>query len=94
MSDSIPALYYTEIVGDARNPPTILAAANFNPTALAIFGKLVVTYDFQRSVNAHLDADPYIPDGWGAQYYVNQNNLWVIPSHITSISPRPTPIQL
>jgi hypothetical protein len=39
VSDSIPALYYTEIVGDARTPPTILAAANFNPAALAIFGE-------------------------------------------------------
>ena len=39
VSDTIPALYYTEIVGDARRPPTILAAANFNPTALAIFGE-------------------------------------------------------
>ena len=39
ISDSIPALYYTEIVGDARELPTILAAANFNPAALSIFGK-------------------------------------------------------
>lgn len=59
VSDTIPALYYTEIVGDARRPPTILAAANFNPTALAVF-----------------DADPYIPGGGGAQYYVNQNNFF------------------
>ena len=46
ISDSIPALYYTEIVGDARKPPTILAAANFNPTALAIFGEVVGAYTF------------------------------------------------
>ena len=47
VSDSIPALYYTEIVGDAREPPTILAAANFNPTALAIFGKRVFASGFR-----------------------------------------------
>lgn len=46
VSDTIPALYYTEIVGDARKPPTILAAANFNPAALAIFGKPVPTFGF------------------------------------------------
>ena len=50
ISDTIPALYYTEIIGDARNPPTILAAANFNPTALAIFGKPIPGVGFQRSV--------------------------------------------
>jgi len=38
ISDSIPLYYYTEVVGDARNPPTILAAANYNPSASAIFG--------------------------------------------------------
>jgi len=41
VTDSIPLYYYTEVIGDARKPPTILAAANFNPTALAILGKLL-----------------------------------------------------
>lgn len=27
-----------------------------------------------------LDADPYIPGGNGAQFYVNQNNLYVPPA--------------
>jgi len=40
VNDSIPLYYYTEVIGDARKPPTILAAANFNPAALAIFGEL------------------------------------------------------
>jgi glucan 1,3-beta-glucosidase len=39
VTDSIPLYYYTEVIGDARKPPTILAAANFNPAALAIFGE-------------------------------------------------------
>ena len=39
VTDSIPLYYYTEIIGDAREPPTILAAADFNPDAPAIFGK-------------------------------------------------------
>ncbi|KAF9648249.1 exo-beta-1,3-glucanase [Thelephora ganbajun] len=37
VTDSIPLYYYTEVIGDARKPPTILAAASFNPAALAIF---------------------------------------------------------
>ena len=40
VTDSIPLYYYTEVIGDARKPPTILAAASFNTTALAIFGEL------------------------------------------------------
>ena len=40
VTDSIPLYYYTEVIGDARKPPTILAATNFNSTSLAIFGKL------------------------------------------------------
>jgi hypothetical protein len=40
VTDSIPLYYYTEVIGDARNPPTILAAENFNQSALAIFGGL------------------------------------------------------
>ena len=40
VTDSIPLYYYTEVIGDARKPPTILAAANFNPAAPAIFGEL------------------------------------------------------
>jgi hypothetical protein len=39
VTDSIPLYYYTEVIGDAREPPTILAAASFNPAALAIFGE-------------------------------------------------------
>lgn len=44
VSDVIPLYYYTELVGDARNPPTILAAANFNPSAAAIFGSIPVSH--------------------------------------------------
>ena len=40
VTDSIPLYYYTEVIGDARKPPTILAAASFNSSALAIFGEL------------------------------------------------------
>ncbi|KAI0687135.1 exo-beta-1,3-glucanase [Cytidiella melzeri] len=57
VSSPIIALYLTQIIGDARRPPTILASRSF--TGLAV-----------------IDANPYIPDGWGAQYYVNQNNFF------------------
>lgn len=57
VSTPIIALYYTQLIGDARKPPTLLASANFNGMAV-------------------IDADPYIPGGGGAQYYVNQNNFF------------------
>ncbi|KAI0341762.1 exo-beta-1,3-glucanase [Trametopsis cervina] len=57
VSTPIIALYLTQIIGDARKLPTILAAPKFSGLAV-------------------IDADPYIPNGWGAQYYVNQNNFF------------------
>jgi glucan 1,3-beta-glucosidase len=39
VKDTIPLYYYTEVIGDARKPPTILAAADFRMNALGIFGK-------------------------------------------------------
>lgn len=49
--------YYSQLIGDALNMPTILGAANFQGLAM-------------------LDADPYIPGGYGAQWYTNQNNFF------------------
>ncbi|KAH9901618.1 exo-beta-1,3-glucanase [Cubamyces lactineus] len=57
VSQPLIAYYYTQLIGDARNPPTLLADASF--TGMAV-----------------IDADPYIPNGNGAQWYVNQNNFF------------------
>ncbi|KAF7311541.1 hypothetical protein MKEN_01056500 [Mycena kentingensis (nom. inval.)] len=57
VSEPIVACYYTQLIGDPKNPPTLLAAANF--TGMAV-----------------IDADPYIPDGNGTQFYINQNNFF------------------
>ncbi|CAE6477166.1 unnamed protein product [Rhizoctonia solani] len=57
ISSPIIPYYYTSMVGDAKNPPTLLAAASF--TGIAV-----------------IDADPYIPGGGGAQWWVNQNNFF------------------
>ncbi|KAI0724043.1 exo-beta-1,3-glucanase [Cerioporus squamosus] len=57
VSSPIIAYYYTQLIGDARTPPTLLADASF--TGMAV-----------------IDADPYIPGGGGAQWYVNQNNFF------------------
>ncbi|KAI0332110.1 exo-beta-1,3-glucanase [Cubamyces sp. BRFM 1775] len=57
VSTPLIAYYYTQLIGDARNPPTLLADASF--TGMAV-----------------IDADPYIPNGNGAQWYVNQNNFF------------------
>ncbi|KAJ7722998.1 exo-beta-1,3-glucanase [Mycena maculata] len=57
VSRPIIPYYYTQLIGDAKSPPTLLAAANF--TGIAV-----------------IDADPYIPGGYGAQWYMNQNNFF------------------
>lgn len=57
ISTPIITLYYTQLIGDAKTPPTLLATASFEGMAV-------------------IDADPYIPGGGGAQYYVNQNNFF------------------
>ncbi|KAJ3492335.1 hypothetical protein NLI96_g51 [Meripilus lineatus] len=57
VSAPIIAYYYTQLIGDARKPPILLAALNFVGMAV-------------------IDADPYIPGGNGAQWYINQNNFF------------------
>lgn len=57
VSAPIIAYYYSQLIGDAKTPPTLLAASNFSGMAV-------------------IDADPYIPNGGGAQYYVNQDNFF------------------
>ncbi|EMD38344.1 glycoside hydrolase family 55 protein [Gelatoporia subvermispora B] len=57
VSTPINTYYYTQIIGDARTPPTLKASAGF--TGMAV-----------------IDADPYIPNGGGAQWFTNQNNFF------------------
>nr|BAE20245.1 exo-beta-1,3-glucanase [Lentinula edodes]BAE44303.1 exo-beta-1,3-glucanase [Lentinula edodes] len=57
VSSPIIAYYYTQLIGDARVPPTLLASPSFAGMAV-------------------IDADPYIPNGGGAQWYTNQNNFF------------------
>ncbi|TFK67132.1 exo-beta-1,3-glucanase [Pluteus cervinus] len=57
VSKPIIPYYYTQLIGDARTPPTLLASPGFDGMAI-------------------IDADPYIPGGGGAQYWVNQNNFF------------------
>lgn len=57
VSKPIQMFYYTQMVGDATNPPTLLASSDFA-------GMSVV------------DADPYIPNGNGGNWYTNQNNFF------------------
>ena len=67
VSSPLIALYYTQIIGDARNPPTLLAASNF--TGMAVIGTFARTSATPGVTQTRTDADPYIPDGGGAQYY-------------------------
>ncbi|KAF8549350.1 glycoside hydrolase family 55 protein [Imleria badia] len=57
VSSAIETYYYTQMIGDARNPPTLLASSNFTGSAV-------------------IDADPYIPNGWGDQWFLNEDNLF------------------
>lgn len=57
ISAPIIAYYYTQLIGDARAPPTLLAALTFEGIAV-------------------IDANPYIPGGYGRQWYVNTNNFF------------------
>ncbi|KAG6373189.1 glycoside hydrolase family 55 protein [Boletus reticuloceps] len=57
VSSPINTYYYTEMIGDAKNPPSLLARSNFSGFAV-------------------IDADPYIPNGWGAQWFANQDNFF------------------
>ena len=57
ISAPIVQLYYTQLIGDALNLPTIKATAGFQGMAM-------------------IDSDPYIPNGNGANYWVNQNNFF------------------
>jgi hypothetical protein len=52
--------YMTQLVGDAVTPPTIKVAANFTN----LIGLAV------------MDADIYIPNGSGGEWYANQNNFY------------------
>lgn len=65
--------YYTQLIGDARKPPTLLAAASF--TGMAVIGSSYIYLYLFETLRLLSDADPYIPGGGGAQWYINQNNL-------------------
>lgn len=63
------------MIGDAKNLPTILASSNFS--GFAVIGRFLLNKsNDQRRSNRRLDADPYIPNGWGAQWFINQDNLY------------------
>ncbi|CDO72902.1 Glycoside Hydrolase Family 55 protein [Trametes cinnabarina] len=72
VSSPIIAYYYTQLIGDARNPPILLADATF--TGMAVIAQVPLMASTSSLPGA--DADPYIPNGGGAQWYVNQNNFF------------------
>ncbi|KAG9770833.1 Glucan 1,3-beta-glucosidase [Exophiala dermatitidis] len=60
VSKPLVMYYFTQMVGDAVNPPTIKVQSNFtNIVGLAV-----------------LDANIYIPSGSGSEWYANQNNFY------------------
>ena len=56
--------YFTQLIGDAITPPTILVNSTFN-TNKGTYPGLAV-----------LDANVYIPGGGGSEWYANQNNFY------------------
>ena len=74
ISSPIVPYYYTQLIGDAKTPPTLLAAATFD--GIAVIGAVTTTILRALSLTFdETDANPYIPGGNGDQYWVNQNNL-------------------
>ncbi|KAH7905297.1 pectate lyase superfamily protein-domain-containing protein [Hygrophoropsis aurantiaca] len=57
VSSAINTYYYTQMIGDARSPPTLLASPAFLGFAV-------------------IDANPYIPNGYGAQWFTNQDSSY------------------
>jgi glucan 1,3-beta-glucosidase len=57
VSSPIIMYYFTQLVGDALELPTIKAMPGFNGIAV-------------------LDSDVYIPNGYGSEWYTNQNNFY------------------
>ncbi|KAL8276347.1 hypothetical protein RQP46_011272 [Phenoliferia psychrophenolica] len=62
ISKPIIAYYYTTLLGDAKNPPTLTMSASFSNDG--------------TGYNAAIEADPYVPNGYGANYWTNQNNFF------------------
>ena len=67
--------YYTQLIGDARNPPTLLAAAHFD--GFAVIGALLSQFVL-RCADLNTDANPHIPGGGGAQFFDATSNLYVL----------------
>ena len=61
---SIIMFYFTQLIGDAITPPTILVNSTFNTNKGTYPGL------------AALDANVYIPAGGGSEWYANQNNFY------------------
>ncbi|KAL4069057.1 glycoside hydrolase family 55 protein [Scleroderma citrinum] len=57
VSSAINMYYYTQMIGNPKNPPTLLASSSFSGFAV-------------------IDADPYFPNGYGSQWYTNQDNFF------------------
>ncbi|KAL8292389.1 hypothetical protein RQP46_001001 [Phenoliferia psychrophenolica] len=62
ISKPILSYYYTTLLGDAKNRPTVTMASSFHNTGTGF--------------DCAFDADPYIPGGNGANYWQNQNNFF------------------
>lgn len=65
--------YQTQLIGDAKTLPTLLAAPSFSGIGL-IGMKMLVNINLQ-DLDSVIDVDPYLAGG--AQWYTNQNNLYV-----------------
>lgn len=64
--------YYTQLTGDAKKTLTLLAATSFD--AMAVIGRLTMLFHTNYFYPA-LDANLYLHEGSGAQYWINQDKL-------------------
>ncbi|KAJ7074276.1 glycoside hydrolase family 55 protein [Mycena amicta] len=69
VSEPIIAYYYTQLIGDPKSPPTLLATSSFK--GMAVIGKVNPS---QANIQSSVDANPYLSGG--KQWYINQNNFF------------------
>jgi glucan 1,3-beta-glucosidase len=73
ISAPIVSWYYTQMTGDAKNIPVIMAAPNF--AGMAMIGESSLQFRNALDIYSYVqDADPYTQNG---QWYINQNNVRV-----------------
>ncbi|GJJ08001.1 hypothetical protein Clacol_002208 [Clathrus columnatus] len=83
VSTPIVSWYYTQLIGDPTDPPTIIATPDFN--GIAVIGMRERPLCMFSFLSVAVDADPYIPDGGG----INERSVRNFVIDLTKTPPLP-----